>query len=296
MNTQIANAKISLNNPQLSIFDFDNYKEFLSQVCFPNGRYQHSKDTLQIWSHKLGYKSPSSLAMVINGTRYPSREMIHALARILHLPNNEKLYMELQIDLEKSQKKGKDPTYILDRIARIYPHNNHHKMSLQEFSSISKWYFLVIKQLIETKNFKEDIQYIFIRLKKKITPSQIQFALDTMEQLEIIGRDNNHKLIVLKKGLITTNDISSAAIVAHHQGMIKKALDSLLEESVHERQASSLTFAMSKRNLPKAKEKLFKFLKDFNEEFSETQAEEIFQLNIQLFSHTSAYPNSEVIQ
>jgi uncharacterized protein (TIGR02147 family) len=283
-------------NTQPSIFDFDNYREFLSQICFPNGRYQHSKDTLHVWSQRLGYKSPSSLAMVINGTRYPSREMINALSRILNLPNNEKLYMELQIDLEKCHKKGKDPTYILDKIARVYPHSNHHKISLKEFSTISKWYFLVIKQLISSPLFKEDISYIFLRLKKKITPSQIQFSLETMEELNIIGRDHNQKLIVLKKGLITTNDISSAAIIRHHHGMIQRAVESLEEDTVHERQISSLTFSMPKNQLPKAKEKIFKFLREFNEEFSQSGSEEVYQLNLQMFSHTKPYPNSEVTQ
>ena len=287
-------------NTQPSIFDFNNYKSFLFQICFPNGRYQHSKDTLHVWALRLGYKSPSSLAMILNGTRYPSREMINALARILNLPDNEKQYMELQVDLEKCQKKGKDPTFILDRIAKVYPHNNHHKISLNEFSAVSKWYFLVLKQLINSSEFKEDIQYIYIRLKKKITPSQIQFALDTMEELEIIGRDKKHKLIVLKHGLITTNDISSAAIIGHHHGMIQRGIEALEEEKIHNRQISSLTFCMPKNSLPKAKEKLFNFLKEFNLEFSgsqiENKDEEVYQLNVQLFTHTKEYSGPEVTQ
>ena len=117
-----------------------------------------------------------------------------------------------------------------------------------------------------------------------------------MEELKITGRDHNQKLIVLKKGLLTTNDISSAAIVCHHHGMIQRAVEVLDEESIHERQVSSLTFKMPKSHLPKAKEKLFKFLSEFNKEFATENSEEIFQLNIQLFSHTKPYHDSEVTQ
>ena len=287
---------IEENLSEPTIFDFDNYKDYLSQICFPNGRYQHSKETLQYWSKKLGYKSPSSLAMVINGSRLPSREMVNALVKILELPDNEKLFLELQIDLVKCNKKGKDPTDILDRIAKVYPHNNHHQISLKEFSCISKWYFLVIKQLVETNDFKEDVQDIFKKLKKKITPSQIQFALDTMEDLGILGRNHFNKLIVLKPGLITTNDISSSAIVHHHQGMIQRSLESLEEDSVHDRQISSLTFKMPKKDLHRAKDKLFSFLKEFNSEFSTENCSDIYQLNVQLFSHTKSALEGEILQ
>jgi len=279
-----------------TIFDFDNYRDYLSQICFPNGRYQHSKETLQFWSKKLGYRSPSSLAMVISGSRLPSREMVNALAKTLELQDTEKQYLELQIDLEKCQKKGKDPTDILDRIAKVYPHENHHKITLKEFSCISKWYFLVIKQLVQTSGFTEDVQAIHKKLKKKITPSQIQFALDTMEDLRILGRNHRNQLEVLKPGLITTNDISSSAIIHHHQGMIQRAQEALDEDSLHDRQMASLTFTMPKNNLPKAKEKLFKFLKEFNNEFAMDNANDVYQLNVQLFSHTKTLSDGEVIQ
>ena len=41
---------------------------------------------------------------------------------------------------------------------------------------------------------------------------------------------------------------------------------------------------------------MVKFLSEFNKEFATENSEEIFQLNIQLFSHTKPYHDSEVTQ
>ncbi len=278
--------ELSTREIKPSIFDFEDYREYLKAACFPNGKYNHTSGTLSIWAKKLGYKSPSSLTMVLNGDRVPSRDMINSLGKELKLSVKERQYLDLQVDLDRAKRKGKDPTDLLKRLSIIAPGKNNIQLSLNQFSLISKWYFYVIKQLISTPGFIEDYDWIFKRLDRKVTPSQIKYAIDALLELGIVKRDESGNLTPAERGVISPNDIPSSALKNHHTGMMERAAEALREKPVEERQISSLTFRMNPEDLPKAKERVFKFIQEFNEEFANDNGLEVFQLNAQLFGHT----------
>ncbi|WP_372656221.1 DUF4423 domain-containing protein [Halobacteriovorax sp.] len=276
----------TVEQPRISLFDFDDYRDYLVKVGMPDGLYSHTSNNLQSWAHRLGYKSPSSLTMVIKGQRSPSFDMLNSLAEDLEMTMKEKQYLTLLVQLEKATKKKKDTKEILEKIAELNAGSTSISLGLKEFSAISEWYFLAIKQLISTPNFIEDEDWIFKKLRKKVTPSQIRNALNIMTEMETIGRDENGKLIVLKEGLLTTNDVPSSAIKRHHFGMINRALEAIDEQSVKERQVTSVTMKVKPEDVDAAKKYIFEFIKDFNEKFSTTEADDLYQLNMQFFRHT----------
>ncbi len=278
--------KETVEQPRISLFDFDDYRDYLIKVGMPDGLYSHTSNNLQSWANRLGYKSPSSLTMVIKGQRSPSFDMLNSLAEDLEMTMKEKQYLTLLVQLEKATKKKKDTKEILEKIAELNAGSTSISLGLKEFSAISEWYFLAIKQLISTPNFIEDEDWIFKKLRKKVTPSQIKNALNIMLEMETIGRDENGKLIVLKEGLLTTNDVPSSAIKRHHFGMINRALEAIDEQSVKERQVTSVTMRVKPEEVDAAKKYIFEFIKDFNEKFSTTEADDLYQLNMQFFRHT----------
>ncbi|MGI4991845.1 DUF4423 domain-containing protein [Halobacteriovorax sp. GFR7] len=278
--------KLKIKDPRVSIFDFESYCDFLIKAGMPDGLYSHTANNLKTWANRLGYKSPSSLTMVIKGQRSPSLEMIHALSEDLKLNMKEKQYFMLLVQLEKAQKKNKDTKEILKKIAALNLKENAISLSLKEFNAISDWYFLAIKQLISMPSFVEDIQWIHLKLRKKVPLKQIKYAIETMLETKTIGRDEEGRLIVLKEGLITTNDVPSSAIKRHHHGMINRALESIEEQSVNERQITAVTMKVKESDIAEAKKYIFDFIKDFNEKFSTNDADNLYQLNTQFFSHT----------
>lgn len=278
--------KETVEQPRISIFDFDSYRDFLIKVGMPDGLYSHTSNNLQTWAKRLGYKSPSSLTMVLKGQRSPSFDMLSAISEDLKMNTREKTYFELLVQLEKANKKNKDPKEILEKIAKLNSDGQAISLGLKEFSAISEWYFLAIKQLISTPSFIEDEDWIFRKLRKKVTPSQIRNAISIMLEMETIGRDETGKLIVLKEGLLTTNDVPSSAIKRHHFGMINRALEAIEEQNVKERQVTSITMKIKEEDLAAAKKSIFDFIKDFNNKFSTTEADELFQMNMQFFKHT----------
>lgn len=270
----------------ISIFDFSSYRDYLMKRGLPHGLYGHSKYNLTFLANELGYKSPSSLSMVLKGERLPSDEMVERLAQYFKMTSREKRYFKLLIEFDKKSRKNKDTKDILEQIQKSSTEKNSFAIDLKQFSSISEWYYIALKQLIDTPNFIEDEEWIHKRLRKKVTPSQIRTALTHLLELEIVKRDDKGQLQVVRPGLITTNDIPSGAIKRHHYGMLERASEAIFEQEVEERQINSTTLRIKNEDLTEAKRAIFDFLKEFAARFADDDAKEVYQFNIQLFMLT----------
>ena len=173
---------------------------------------------------------------------------------------------------------------------------NSFAIDLTRFSTISEWYYVAIKQLISTKDFVEDENWIYKRLRKKVTLGQIKVALKNLEDLEIIKRDEQGKLKVIKPGLITSNDVPSSAIRKHHYGMMELGMQALLEQNVEQRQINSTSLKINKNDLPEAKKFIFDFIKEFASRFHIDESSNIYQLNVQLFELSKEIPSTTMEQ
>lgn len=270
----------------INIFDFTDYKAFLLKKGLPRGHYSHGHKNLNNWAKRLGYKSPSSLSMILSGERLPSEQMIKKISKDLKLTPRETRYFKLLVELEKTQKQNKDSGKIQEEIKKLNTEKNSYQIDLKNFTTISEWYYLAIKQLISTPNFIEDEQWIYKRLRKKVSIGQIRLALKDLEDLEIIKRDTTGRFQVIKPGLITSNDVPSSAIRKHHSGMIELAKTALIEQDVNERQINSTTLKVNSADIPEAKKFIFDFIKEFAARFNCDASENIYQLNVQLFELT----------
>ena len=92
-----------MSDQKISIFNFDNYLDFLKVVAQPKDSAETNKLTLEDWAKRLGYRSPSSLSMVLKGQRLPSQDMLQAISEDLKLNQFEIQYLELLVKLEKQK-------------------------------------------------------------------------------------------------------------------------------------------------------------------------------------------------
>jgi uncharacterized protein (TIGR02147 family) len=218
-------------------------------------------------------------------------EMIEALCDDLKLEEKERKYFVNLVRLKKALKKGTDPTNIIEALEKDSHRDATHTLTLAEFRSMSDWYFIAIKNLVAIPGFIEDSEWVCKRLRKKVTPSQVSYALSTMESLGILERDKKRQLKVRELALRTQKDVPAQAIKKIHQSFLEKAIDAIHDQNVEERQFQGLTQRISKERVIEAREYLYSFIQEFNNEFSldanETSVDqEVYQLNMQYFSLT----------
>ena len=276
-----------------NVFEFEDYRSFLrakvDEVIYsPSGM---KRGNLERLAQKLGYKSPSSLSMILKGERIPSDNLVNELMEYWGLVAAEKEYFRTLVQLEKVRKKGKDCAPLIARLKKMNKRGESFQFSEQEFQHIRAWHYLVIKELAYTPDFQEDPAWIAKKLRKKITPSEAKEALEVLERLNILKRGADGKLRPAVAFTETSHDVPSFAIRQHHKGMLLRATEALEEQTPAKRHFGSLTLRIDPKKIPAIKEQLIQFLKNFHFDHEDPNANAVYQLSLQLFEHTREMEN-----
>lgn len=290
MQTHVEEQKIENTKAgKPKIFDFSDYADFLNAYVSLYGKYGHGPYNLKNWAQRLGYKSPSSLAMVLNKKRLPTYKMIASLSEDFGLSADEKEYFRTLVDIEKKKTSGKDISELLEKAKLLSGNNEYQKINYEQFALVSDWYCYAVKALIAQKGFIYDLDWMYRALRKKVTQAQIKNAIYNLLQVGLIEECHERGLRVSGKQTHTGNGVPSAAIKNHHRGMIFQASQAIDEQSVQERILQGLTLNIKKEEqIQDAFIEIMNFMQDFNSKYGheESQGDSVYQLNIQFFGLT----------
>lgn len=273
-----------------TVFEFASLSDFIryrisSQLYGAGGA---KKSNLGRISKQLGYSSPSSLSMVLKGRRLPSAELCAAFFRHWELSPAEREYFRLLLALEHRKRQGLDFADLFDKMRRLSGTRSRYTVEEAQVNHIRNWYSVVIQQLVELPDFKEDPFWIVAKMGGKVTASQVRSTLQELESIGLIVRDQRtNRLRPPNRVIESTHDIPSAAIREHQKGMLNQSLQAIEERPIDERFFNSLTLAFNSKRVVEARKKLREFMQNFNEEFSAESPDSVFQMNFQFFEHTS---------
>lgn len=256
-------------------------------VSFELRKMLESDETLKTLSERLALKSPSLLSMVANGKRLPSEALLEKLFVVWKTGAKERKFLRLQLKLEKKHQKGKEALSLMLEIKKLNPPSAFYKLKLKQIESVRDWHVLVVRALANNPDFNADPQWISARLRNKISPKQARAALGLLIDRGLLAQDEKTgKVTVCQDYVETTHEMPSEAIRQHHRGMLTRALEALSEQSVSERLFNSITLNFKPEDLELAKKRIVDFNRAFHEEFGHNDSDTVYQLNIQLFSHT----------
>lgn len=278
--------KTTKQKPRL--FDFTDYADFLNAYVGAFGKYSHGPYNLKNWANRLGYKSPSSLAMVLNKQRLPTVKMIISFAEDFSFTKSEKKYFELLVEIERRKTAGKDYTELLTEANKLSGQTEYQKINYDQFSVVSDWHCYAIKSLVSNKHFLNDEDWMFKALRRKVSKAQIKNAIQNLKNVGLLTDDPIKGLKENPTKTHTGNQVPSAAIKNHHRGMLVQAAQALDEQTVQNRMFQGLTLNLKKsEDLPKAMADIADFVNEFNEKYrDDREGDAVYQLNIQLFEHT----------
>lgn len=249
------------------------------------------KITLNDIAQQLGYKSPSSLSMIAKGDRLPSKKILEQLFSYWKTSIEEQKSITALVRIESKLSKGKKVLADLSDIKKNNSRIEFSRIPFEKLELIKDWYHFVIFDLIAVPTFTDhSIENFHRSLNKKATAAQIKKALQNLEKLKFIEKINS-KYKRLTDTISTPEGIPSEALRTHHRGMIHRGLDSIDEQTVENRQLSGLTFQIKKDQVPNIKKEIQNFFSGIYEKYNDVVGEEIYQMNLQLFSHTPQKPN-----
>jgi transcriptional regulator with XRE-family HTH domain len=159
------------------------------------------------------------------------------------------------------------------------------------FSLISEWYYDAILELSLIEGFKLEPKIISQSL--NITPLQAKLALETLERLELLKRTSEGRYRIQHQNStnILDEDFTTAAQKKHQRSILEKSLQALENVDRKNRDHTSMTIAINRKDLSRAKDLIRNFRYKLNSFLQRDNADldEVYQLQVSFFplSHIS---------
>lgn len=269
--------------PQIG--EYLNYREFLRDF-FEAKKNINSSYSYRVFAQKAQLGSSGHLKMVMDGQRNLTQETLNKYQKALDLKTkkDQKLF-ELLVKYNQC----KDPLQKVDFFNEVMAEKNKKGLSQLEkhqFQFVSSWYHIVIYVMVDFPDFQSDPDWIYARMRKKVSRPQIESAIEDLLKLGLIEQvDGQWRQI--KGALTVPDDIRGAAIPKYHDSMLSLAKQALVDLPVDEREFNGVTLPIRKSALPHIKERIREFRKEINEYASNvSDPNEVYQLNIQLLPMT----------
>lgn len=225
--------------------------------------------------------SSGRLSELFSGKRNLTMKMGERFAEALAMdPDTELLFKNAIIENKKNRTKS----------SRLYNNlkkdedKNFKRLNQDIFSLISKQQYFAILNLMKTKDFKNCPIWIGSRL--EIPPATVEKSLELMKRVGIL-KEENGELIRVHKKYRTKDNIESRAIKSAHREKLQHALVSLETIPVELRDITSITCPINKDKMPEIKKLIKDFRRGLAQFMEEGEANEVYNLNIQLVPLTN---------
>jgi uncharacterized protein (TIGR02147 family) len=262
------------------------YREILNDYFLLKKEFNPSY-SLRAFARDLNIPS-SNLVNIINGKLGISKKRAENIADQLNFSRFEKVKFINLVQAESSRSK-KERLVASEKLSRLHQVLNGKKVPCEDyFKYISEWYYFALLELITTKSFQSNIDWIAKRLKIKKDLAIV--ALERLERLGLMAKQDGEYLSK-NISIETSFDIPSSSIKKHNTQILNKAKEALWDQPVEEREFGTLTIAASPEDLDFIKNEIREFKKYIDKKLIERAikrgfTEEVYALCISFFKLT----------
>lgn len=236
-------------------FEFRTYlRAELIERCKSNPSY-----SLRAFARDLQIE-PSALSKIINGKRGVSPDMRVRLGKRLKLTHNQ-----------------------IEALALNVPQvGTYQTIAEDTFRSISDWSHFAILELTKVHGFSSRPSWIARRL--GITTAHARDAIARLMRLGFLSDDKGTLKDVSGEITTTGNEFTSIALRNLQKQILRKAIHSLDEVPLEERDQTSMTMAVDSRRMPEAKRRIKEFRRELSAYLeSGDQKDRVYNLAISLY-------------
>ncbi len=268
------------------IFEHTDYRNFLKEELARRS-HLNPKYSLRAYAQHLKM-SPGQLSRVLQGKKRMSSEKALEVSSVLKLKGNKREYFCNLVHLD-STKSPMAKEYIENKLKDIRPSKDFYVLETDIFKLVSDWYHYAILELVECSDFKPSARWISRRL--EISQAETELAIERLKRLNLLICDGK-QWKKTQNTYLASSDIPNEAFRKFHKQTLEKAIDSIENQEVQERNLSSVTFAVDLSKLSEAQQLIRKFRCNMEKLLSEGHKTEVYQLAVQLFRITKKIKTS----
>jgi uncharacterized protein (TIGR02147 family) len=264
---------------------YESYHDLLQEE-FERRKHVNSAYSLRAFARDLGV-SPPRLSQVLSRKQGLSLEAARTLVQKLRISEAEREWFcdsvgALHSRSRSARNRHQERFSKYTSLAKTYT-----ELQLEFFKVISDWYHFAILELTHLTEFESDPQWIASRL--GITLEESVGAIERMKSMDFLIEENG-RLVDRLGASETEKDIPSLALKKYNSQLLKKAMEAMYEQDVSEREYSSTILSIRKDRLPEFKQKIRKFVREFDQEntinHSANEKDAVYCLGIQFFGLT----------
>ncbi|OFZ20242.1 MAG: hypothetical protein A2X94_15315 [Bdellovibrionales bacterium GWB1_55_8] len=265
-----------------NVFEYADYRNYLRAV-FLEKKSKNTRFSYRVFSRLAGFSSPNFLKLVIEGQRNLSSESIAKISAALK-HNRESASFFRHLVLMNQATSAEERNSHAEQVLKSRHYRQHHPLSRERYEYYSRWYVVAVRELVDTKGFQEDPDWIARTVTPSITVTEATQALEILKRLELVASNENGKLVQTSRIVSAGDEVASVALAEFHRQMIDKGREAIDRFPSHERDISSVTLGLSAANVIKVKELIQRFRKQLLEIAEhDAHATQVYEVNFQYF-------------
>lgn len=271
---------------------FDDYRAYLrAMITYLKATRPHF--SYRYFSRMAGFSSPNFLKLVAEGKRNMSGRSIAKFSRGLGLEAQEAEAFETLVQLGQAQTDEERNRHYQRLRRHARRQSSAARLEEAQYRVYSLWYTLPIRELLLHPDFREDPAWIGKRLNPEVRPSDVQRALELLEEVGLVVRDEQGRLRPANTKISTGPKVHSLAVRNFHRSMLDLASQALEAAPKDQRDVTALTLSLTPKQFELVRGRIAQFRRDLldlvDEEVREAplgEAREVYQVGFQVFPLT----------
>lgn len=242
-------------------------------------------------SRKLGYASDRTVGMVVQGQRDMAPAMLRKLGEFAKFSAQENEFVRLLAERDRLRRRGEDGSAVDALLGEFRKKSGTSiKVQPQDLSELSAWFAFPVIEVLGMLDGQADARAIRAQLRGEIALKDLKKTLAALVAAGFIKSERGVYSRILRKDeyVGSAPDIPSVTIRAIHRKQLERAMATLEEQSVGEREFISKTLIVPRARLPELKKKLREVLDEVGAQFIAPEAADgvVVQLNSQLYQQS----------
>jgi uncharacterized protein (TIGR02147 family) len=272
-------------NTRISIFEYVDYRFFLTDYVDQEKEVTRGF-TFRSFARKAGL-SASLLKDILSKRQNLTLTAMHKYAAAMKLVSKEIAYFEALVGFNNAATNSEKNRYFGEMV-RLRGRSAVKFLDSQQYEYFSEWYHAVVRELVTHAGMGCDPVAISRRIVPAVTVAKVRKSIQLLKDLGLIFESADGTWQAADKVVSSEYEIRSVALKNYHIGMLERAVDSLENCPSEKREFQGLTLSASRETFERMKERI----RSFTDELlamaaaEKKEAEEVYQINLQMFPFT----------
>ncbi len=265
------------------IFEYLSYRIYLKE--FYTARKKESPwFSYRYISKKVGI-DPGYIVKIFQEKYHLAPKHIQKFCELCKLDAQESEYFECLVHFEKAKSQNQIREYFNKLLS--FKELKSQQLTADQYEIYQKWHYSAIRSLIDYYDFKGDYKALGKKLSPPISAKEARTAVGRLEKLNLIYCDDDGRFRLTDHILTFGEKWHTLAIHDYQREVMRLAGESLDRHVKDDRDISSVTISIDRKDLPEIKEQVTHFRQSVLKYICDKKDENsVYQLNIQLYPLT----------